>query len=197
MIFAGHLAPPRSNPDEVAIETMNTVFGGAFTSRVNMNLREEKGWSYGAFASLYGARGQRPYFVYAPVQTDKTKESVEELRMELRGILGEKPIKAEELEMAKGIQTLTLAGQWETLGAVRNSIAEMVRYDLPEDYFEKYPSEVNALEVKDLEEIAGRVLHPEHFVWVVVGDREQIESGLRELGFDEIRHLDTDGNPAG
>lgn len=197
MIFAGHLAPPRSNPDEVAIETMNTVFGGAFTSRVNMNLREDKGWSYGSFASLYGARGQRPYFVYAPVQTDKTKESVEELRMELRGILGEKPIKAEELEMAKGIQTLTLAGQWETLGAVRNSIAEMVRYDLPEDYFEKYPIEVNALEVQDLEEIAEQVLHPEHFVWVVVGDREQIEPGLRELGFDEIRHLDTDGNPAG
>jgi len=197
MIIAGHLAPPRSNPDEVAIETMNTVFGGAFTSRVNMNLREEKGWSYGAFASMYGARGQRPYFVYAPVQTDKTKESIEELRMELRGILGEKPIKAEELEMAKGIQTLTLAGQWETLGAVRNSIAEMVRYDLPEDYFEKYPSEVNALDVEDLEEIAGRVLLPEHFVWVVVGDREQIEPGLRELGFDEIRHLDADGNPAG
>src|ERR1051326_7614083 len=75
VILAGHVAPPRSNPDEIAIETMNTILGGTFTSRVNMNLREDKHWSYGAFTLLWPARGQRPFIAYAPVQTDKTKES--------------------------------------------------------------------------------------------------------------------------
>ena len=97
--------------------------------------------------------------------------------------------------MAKATQTLTLAGRWETLGAVRQSIAEMIRYDLPEDYFERYPEEVNALKIDDLASIAEDVLLPDHFVWVVVGDRAQIEPGLRELGFGEVRHVDTDGNP--
>ncbi len=195
IVIAGHLAPPRSNPDEVAIETMNTIFGGAFTSRINMNLREEKGWSYGASANISGARGQRPYFIYAPVQSDKTKETVEEIRMELRGILGERPIEQSELEMAVATQTLTLGGRWETLGSVRQSISDMIRYDLPEDYFVEYPRNVNALSVEELQEIATRVLLPEHLVWVVVGDRAEIEPGLRELGFGEIHHIDADGNP--
>ena len=97
IIFAGHVALPKANPDEIAIESMNTILGGMFTSRVNMNLREDKHWSYGAHTILVGARGQRPFLAYAPVQTDKTKESMIEIAKELRGILGEKPVTADEL----------------------------------------------------------------------------------------------------
>src|SRR5207244_1897647 len=79
MIFAGDIAPPKSNPHEIAIETMNNIFGGTFTSRINMNLREGKHWSYGVHSILASARGQRPFIVIAPVQTDKTKESVVEI----------------------------------------------------------------------------------------------------------------------
>jgi len=92
VILAGHVAPPKSNPDEIAIETMNNILGGTFTSRVNMNLREDKHWSYGAFTFLWSAQGQRPFIAYAPVQTDKTKESLIELNKELRSILDKQPI---------------------------------------------------------------------------------------------------------
>ena len=85
----GNLAPPKANPDEQAIETMNMILGGDFTSRINMNLREDKHWSYAAFTFFRDARGQRPFAVYAPVQTDKTAESVAEVQKELRGIVGE------------------------------------------------------------------------------------------------------------
>ncbi len=193
MIIAGHLAPKKSSPNEVAFETMNTVLGGAFTSRVNMNLREAKGWSYGAFTFVPDARGQRPYIFYAPVQTDKTKEAIQELQAELEGIRGARPIEASEIELAKNSQTLTLAGQWETLGAVRSSIAQIVRYGLPDTHFEDYPDEVRALNEEDLMSSAQRFVLPDHTVWVVVGDRKEIEPNLRELGFSEIRTIDSDG----
>jgi zinc protease len=86
VIIAGHVAPPSNNPDEVAITTMNRILGGEFSSRVNMNLREDKHWSYGARTFIPGARGQRPFMGYAPVQTDKTKESMIELAKELRAL---------------------------------------------------------------------------------------------------------------
>ena len=91
MIIAGLPAPPTNNPDEIAIETMNTILGGSFTSRINMNLREDKHWSYGARSILHDAKGQRLFFTYAPVQSDKTKESIVEIDKELRGILGDRP----------------------------------------------------------------------------------------------------------
>ncbi len=101
VVLAGGLAPPKSDPDEIALETMNTVLGGSFTSRVNMNLREDKHWAYGAGTQMPAARGQRPFFAYAPVQTDKTRESMVELEKELRGILGGRPITQDELGKAQ------------------------------------------------------------------------------------------------
>jgi zinc protease len=111
VIFAGHLAAPKSNKDEVALETMNTVLGGDFISRINMNLREDKGWSYGSGTFIPGARGQRPFIAYAPVQTDKTKESMMELTKELAGIVGDNPPTGEEMQRAKDSRTLPLPGQ--------------------------------------------------------------------------------------
>ena len=194
IIFAGHVAPPTNNPDEIAIETMNTILGGSFTSRINMNLREEKGWSYGARSILVDARGQRPFIVYAPVQTDKTAESVQEIASELNGILGDEPVTTEEVNQAQRNQTLSLAGRWETNDAVGGSINQMVRFDLPEDYFDTYTEAVRCLTVDQVEAAADEVVHPDNLVWIVVGDREVIEPSLRELGISDITLLDGDGN---
>jgi zinc protease len=173
---------------------MNNVLGGTFTSRVNMNLREDKHWSYGAFTFIPGARGERPFVAYAPVQTDKTKESMVEMDKELKAILGKIPITQDELTKSQQNQTLQLPGAWETIGAVEGSIGEIVRFGLPDDYFITYPDKVRALKVVDLVKAASDVLHPDKLAWVVVGDRSKIEAGIRELGWGDIQMLDADGN---
>jgi zinc protease len=161
-----------------------------------MNLREDKHWSYGAGSFMMPAKGQRPFLTYAPVQSDKTKESMLEMDKELRGIVGKRPITQEELSTAQKNQTLKLAGSWETDSAVLNSIGDIVRFGLPEDYFTTYPDKVRALSVDDLVKAAEAVVHPDQLVWVVVGDRSKIEPGIRELGWGEITLLDADGNPS-
>ena len=195
IIYAGHVAPPKANPDETAIETMNHILGGSFTSRVNMNLREDKHWSYGAHTMLAGARGQRPFVGYAPVQTDKTKESMVELLKELRGVLGTRPITGEELAKAVTSQTLKLNGSWETAGRVVGTIGELVRFGLPDNHHTTYPDRVRALQLDDLARAAKTVVHPDKLIWVVVGDRAKIEAGIRELNYGELQLIDADGNP--
>ena len=135
VLIAGHLAPPTSNPDEIAIETMNTVLGGSFTSRLNMNLREDKHWSYGARSVFIDAKGQRMFFAYAPVQTDKTVESLVEINKEMREILSSRLPTKEELAKAKDSQTLRLPGRFETKNAVLGAVVDMVQYGIPEDYY--------------------------------------------------------------
>jgi zinc protease len=194
LIIAGHIAPPTANPDEIAIEAMNGVLGTSFNARINMNLREDKHWSYGARSRLVDASGQRPFFVYAPVQSDKTMESMREIQGELEGIVGDRPPTQDELSRVKDRSTLSLPGRWETSRAVSSSIGEMVRFGLPDDFWTTYPDKVRALTVDDLIRAAGDVIHPDKLVWVVVGDREVIEPGLRELGLGEIIFIDPDGN---
>ncbi len=194
IILAGHLAPPRNTPNNIGIETMNTILGGAFVSRLNMNLREDKGWSYGASSLLLSARGQRPFLVYAPVQTDKTRESMMEIVSELRGYIGDNPATEEEVLRAQESQTLTLPGQWETNGSVEGSILDMVQYDLPEDYYDTYADQVRALTVEQVSAAAREVLHPENIIWVIVGDVSVVEPDIRELNLGEIHRLDPDGN---
>jgi len=195
IIFAGNIAPPRANPKEIAIEAANDDLGGMFGSRLNMNLREEKHWSYGATSLLWAARGQRPFLAVAPVQTDKTKESLEEMNKEFRGILSDHPVTADELARVQANETLSLPGSFETLDALGQSMIDIVRFGLPEDYYETYAGKVRALRTSDVEEGAKEIVHPDHLIWVVVGDRAKIEAGIKELGLGEIRLLDADGKP--
>ncbi|MGH9381696.1 MAG: M16 family metallopeptidase [Thermoanaerobaculia bacterium] len=195
VIFAGHLAVPRNNPDEVALQAANDVLGGSFTARINMNLREDKHWSYGTRSIIIDAQGQRPWFVYAPVQTDKTAESMAEIRRELTGIVGEAPPTADEVEKVKDQNTLTLPGLWETNDAVLGSVSEVVRFGLADDYWDRYPESVRALDRDAVAGAAAQVVRPEELVWVVVGDRKEIEAGVREIRLGEIRYLDADGEP--
>jgi zinc protease len=193
VILAGHVGIPRNNPDQIAIDTMNTSLGGTASSRIDMNLREDKHWSYGAGSIMLSARGQGPFVVYAPVQSDKTKESMLELDKELHAVLGERPITSEELSLAQKNRTLSLPGLWETIDSVATSISEIVNFGLDDDYFTTFPNKVRALSVKEISNAAKKTLHPDQLVWIVVGDREKIEPGLRELGWGEIHLLDADG----
>ena len=195
IILSGEVAPPKSDPADIAMETMNTVLGGSFTSRINMNLREDKHWSYGAGSVLIGTQAQRPFIAYAPVQTDKTKESISEIIKELRGVITDRAPTAAELSKAQDIQTLTLPGSWETMGAVAGSIGELIRYNLPDDYYATFPSKVRALTTGDVSSAAKAVVRPEGITWVVVGDRAKIEAGIKELHLGEIGYIDSDGNP--
>ena len=194
IIIAGNVAPAIGVGNEIAIDTMNEIIGGSFTSRLNMNLREDKNWAYGASTVLVDTRGQRPFLAYAPVQTDKTMESMAEIRRELVEYLGDNPAKPEELAKVKDNNTLSLPGRWETAGAVLRDIAEIVTYDLPDDYWDQYVGNVRDLSLEQIEEAAGLIIKPDNLVWVVVGDRAKIEPRIRELELGEIILLDVDGN---
>jgi len=195
VIFAGNVATPPNTPEEIATRAMNDAIGGNFSARLNMNLREDKHWSYGAGSLLWSARAQRPFLAYAPVQTDKTKESLAEMAKELRGIVSDRPVTAAELTRIQANETLRLPGSRETLDAVGGSIAGLLRNGWPDDFYDKMAGRIRALQTADLDAAAKRVIHPDQFVWVIVGDRAKIEAGIRELNLGEIRFIDADGNP--
>ena len=195
IIFAGNLTLPRDNEQEIALQMANDVLGGQFTARLNMNLREDKHWSYGARSVVVGARGQRPFFAYAPVQTDKTKESMVEIAKELGALLKDAPPTEEEVERTTKQKVLELAGSWETIGSVSGSISEIVTYSLPDDYWATYTERIKGLEVPAVRASVDELIHLDRLIWVVVGDLAKIEPGIRELGLGEIRFIDPDGNP--
>jgi zinc protease len=193
-IFGGLLAPPRNDPDAVPIQLVNNVFGGTFSSRINMNLREDKHWSYGSFASMPAARGQRPYFSIAPVQTDKTRESLAELVREYHDITNGKPIVANELEREQGNATLGLPGQFETVQQLSGAYSQIIQYGLPEDYFNTFTQKVLSLTPDSANAVAKKLIQPDHVVWVVVGDMSKVEQGIRDLNLGEVHKIDADGN---
>lgn len=195
IIIVGNVAPPTANPNEIAIAAMNDGLGGLFLSRINSNLRENKHWSYGTTTLLWGARGQRPWLTLAPVQTDKTKESLVELNKELRGILTDHPLSQEELAIVQDNETLSLPGSRETQQEVGNSVNELVQFGLPDDYYETLAGKIRALKSADVAEAAKIIVHPDNLIWVVVGDRSKIEAGVKELNLGELRFLSPDGKP--
>ena len=196
VVYVGNLAPPKANPEEIAIELANKILGGDFTSRINMNLREDKHWTYGARSSIAAARGQRPFVTMVQVQGDKTKETMQELDKELRGILAAKPVTDAEFARVVTNQTLKLPGTWETIGSVGSALTEIACFGLPDDYYQTYADKIRALTKDSVSAAAKTVVQPDHLVWVVVGDRAKIEADLRELNFGEVGFLDADGNAA-
>src|SRR5580700_7301074 len=179
--MVGNIAPPNANPDELAIQAMNDGLGGLFLSRINENLREDKHWSYGTTTFLRGARGQRPWMTVAPVQTDKTKESLAEVNKEFRAILSNRPLTAEELANVQNNETLSLPGSRETQEAVGDSINDLVHFGLQDDYYDTMVSKIRALKPADVAAAAKTVVHPDNLIWVIVGDRAKVEAGVKEL----------------
>jgi zinc protease len=194
VIIAGLPTAPAGSPDDIAITAMNSILGGTFTSRINMNLREDKHWSYGARSVLPDSRGPRLFYGFAPVQTDKTTESVAELEKEFRDILGPRAATPEELEKSKQQRTLSLPGRFETKGSLSSAIRDNVVFGRPDDYIETLAGKVNALQLTDIQAAAEKVVKPSHMVWIVIGDLAKFEEGIRELGFDEVKRMDADGN---
>jgi zinc protease len=195
VIVAGAVVAPPSTPDEIAINAMNDALGGTFGSRLNMNLREDKHWSYGAQSRLYRARGQRPFLAIAPVQTDKTKDSLAEMNKEFRGITGDRPVSAEELVRIQLNETLSLPGSRETSDEVGQSVLDLVQFGWPDDYYGTMAGKIRALNTGSLNDSAKELIHPDKIVWVVVGDRAKIEAGVREVGLGEVRLVSPDGKP--
>ncbi len=186
VVIAGTVGP-RATPDtEVALETMNNVFGGTFGARLNMNLREDKHWSYGAGSVLYAARAQRPFLAYASVQGDKTADSIAEIMKELQGMTATKPVTAEELEKVKQQQIFELPGAHETMNAVGNLLGDLLQLGLPLNFYDSYVQRVSKLTISDIQASAESLLQPENMIWMVVGDRTVVEQPLRDLGIGEI-----------
>lgn len=192
VIIAGTVVPGYSK-DEIAVQTANNILGGVFTSRINMNLREDKHWSYGSGSTIFNTQNQRLFVVYGFVQTDKTKESLLEIKKELKDYVSGRPATDEEINKIKSNQVLELAGSWETMNAVKGSLEQLVVYRLPENYYSVYSSTVKNLSKDDISKAAGKIVLPDNVTWVVVGDKNKIEAGLKETGY-EIKYLDADGN---
>ncbi len=193
-IVGAQLAPPRDSPDAVALNLLNDVFGGTFSSRLNMNLREDKHWSYGVGSSLVAARGQRILFSGSPVQTDQTAPALRELAREYADIAGARPIAQAELKAAQDNETLGLPGAFETVAQLSNGYATILQYRLPEDYYDTYTDKVLALTPAALNALAVRTVLPKQQLWIVVGDMSKVEADVRALGLGEVRRIDADGN---
>ncbi len=186
LILAGHIAPPTGAPNNIAIATMNDILGGQFSARVNMNLREDKGWAYGAYTFLQGARGQRPFLVYAPVQTDKTAASITELIGELNSYKSERPATQTELARAVANNTRSLPGAFETGRAVLGSLISSARYGRPWDYPTSLKGQYEALTLAGVAAAANEVVHPESLIWVIVGDRAEFEADVAALDLGPV-----------
>jgi zinc protease len=195
LILAAQLAPPFNDPDQISLALVNDIFGGNFSSRINMNLREDKHWSYGVGSRLVPAKGERPYFSMSPVQTDKTKESLVELIAEYKNIVGSKPITASELKDEQTNATLGLPGGFETVQQLSGAYGNILQYGLPDDYYNTFTEKVLSATPDTTNEIAKKYIQPGHLVWIVVGDMSKVESGIRELNIGEVHKIDADGNP--
>ncbi|HEV2764084.1 MAG TPA: pitrilysin family protein, partial [Pyrinomonadaceae bacterium] len=198
VLTIGHVGVPRSTPDFFPLLVMNRILGGQFMSRVNMNLRENKGYTYGARTSFDYRRGAGLFAAAADVQSFSTKESVAEFLKELRGIRGEMPVTQEELEYNKQGIIRGFPSGFETPAQIAFQLQNVVVNDLPDDYFNNYIQNVRAVTLQDLNRVANRYLDPAKMAILVVGDRSQIEAGLRtlpEVG-DTISVLDPEGRPA-
>ncbi len=186
VIVAAHLSEPGGRPEDLAMEVVMRNFGGMATSRLNRNLRLDKHWSYGTSGQLVRARGDRPFVVVAPVQTDKTKEALAEVIKEIDGIAGARPITGEEFSSILRNMTLRLPGRFETLAAVESAAVDMVQLGYPEEFFSNYSANVRALGEADLATAAKTFVRPAEVVWLVVGDLAKIEAGLRELDLGDV-----------
>ncbi len=195
-VSVGEIGLPRKTPDYVPLSVLNAVLGGQFSSRLNLNLREDKGYTYGA-SSAYAFRvGPGPFTAGAAVQTDATKPALAELVREINEIVGPRPVTAAELEFAKDRLIRGFPTEFETTFDVANTLASLVLYDLPDDEFTTFPARVEAVTLDAVHRAATKYLHPDRLAILVVGDRAKIEGPLKELPFVKTIHLlDVDGKP--
>ena len=190
VIRIGWAGVPRSTPDYYAIQVLNTILGGSFTSRLNTNLRETHGYAYGAGSGFDMRLSAGPFAASANVQTDKTSESLTEFFKELANI--GKPVGAEELDKAKNYLALGYPSDFETTQDVASKLSELVIYNLPENTFNEYVTKVQAVTAADVERVAKKYVTPDKFAVIVVGDLKTIEAGVRKLNLGTVRVVPID-----
>jgi zinc protease len=190
----GQVAVPRLTPDYHALLVLNAILGGQFVSRLNMNLREDKGYTYGARSGFDFRRSNGPFIVQAAVQTAATAESVQEVLSEVEAIGGDRPATPEEIDLARSSLTRGYPRNFETAGQVARGLAQLALYDLPEETFERFVPSVNAVDAAAVTKAAERI-DPSRMTVAVVGDREQVEPALARLGLGQpevMRHEEQD-----
>jgi predicted Zn-dependent peptidase len=189
-IRIGRIGVPRSTADFFPIQVMNTILGGSFTSRLNNNLREVHGYTYGA-SSTFDMRGAAgPFYAAAGVQTDKTSDALKEFFNELNAIL--KPVPGEELARAKNYVALRYPSAFETTGDISRRLEDALVYKLPDDYFAKYVQNIQAVTAADVQRVAQKYIRPDRLAVVIVGDLKAIEPGIRALNLGPIKVMTID-----
>ncbi len=188
------IGAPRSVPEYQAIQLMNTALGGLFSSRINMNLREEHGYTYGASSGFAFRRGAGPFQVATGVRTDVTAPAVAEILKEIRGITAAS-MKADELQRSKDALTQSLPGDFETSARAAGAFSTLYIYDLGLDYFTHVAERVNAVTADQTLAAAKKYLAADRMVVVAVGDRAKIEPELRKLNIGPLEVLGPDGKP--
>ena len=189
-IRIGSVGVPRSTPDFFPIQVMNTVLGGSFESRLNMNLREKHGYTYGAQSQFDMRVSAGPFTAAAGVQTDKTADSLKEFFNELNGILG--PVSADELSRARNYITLRFPERFETTTDVSDRLEQLLVYQLPDDYFSTYVQKTQAVTAADVQRVAKTYIAPDRMAVVVVGDQKVIEPSIQALNLGPITHITLD-----
>ena len=193
-VLVANLGVPRSTPDYVPLEVMNNILGGLYSSRINNNLREEHGYTYGGFSFFLYRRGQGLFAAGGGMRSDATAPAVEEMFKEIERIRTAPPT-IEELKLSKGAFSLSLAGLFESSEQTANTVGDLFTYDLPLDYYEQLPAKIDAVTAQDVQRMANTYLHPETSVVIGAGDRGKIEDSLKKLAIGPVELRDADGNP--
>nr|MDQ3441836.1 insulinase family protein [Planctomycetota bacterium] len=186
-IRIGWVGVPRSTPDYPTLQVLNTILGGSFTSRLNTNLRETHGYSYGAFSGFEERISPGSFSARAGVQTDKTAEALKEFFNEFGGIL--KPIPGEEIDKAKNYVALGFPAEFESTGDLAQKMEEQVVHGLPDEYFPSYIRSIVQVTKPGVEKAATQYIQPDKFAVVIVGDRKVIEPGIRALNLGTVEVL--------
>jgi predicted Zn-dependent peptidase len=182
----GHVALPRTSPDYHAALVANMVLGGQFVSRINMNLREDKGYTYGARTAFEFRRAPGPFVLHASVQSDATAEALREAIGEIRAIRGERPITRAELELGRASLTRGYPRNFETADQIARGAAQLALYGLPDDYFSTFIPKVLSLGEEEVTAAAFRHIDPARLLTVVVGDREKLMPALKGLELGDV-----------
>jgi zinc protease len=193
----GLVGPARNTPDYFALRVMNNLFGEQFQSRINANIREAKGWSYGVSSRFSYGRGPGQFRAGGDIQTNKTDSALVEFVKEIRGIRGERHVTGEELATAKAALIQSLPDQLSSLFGVSQVVNEIYLNDLPDDYWTQFQSGIRAVTPADVERVAKQYIDADHLTIVIVGDRAKIEAPVRATGIAPVVVLDAKGNPIG
>jgi zinc protease len=191
-IVGGYSGLSRKAPGYQAFKLANTAFGGQFASRINLNLREDKGYTYGVRSQMAGFRDGGIFLMTAPVETAATRASVEELIGEMADIRGPRPLTDTELVDSRNRLIMGFPQQFQTYGGVAGSLGGLLLYDLPLDDWRTFEDRINGFTAADLAEVIGAQIDPDRMVWVIVGDWDVIGEELKALGLGEIEVIASD-----